>query len=146
MHKAVFEGLVYDEQGRAVEVVQVGAEPHYVVDDQGMKFHIPSERVDRQVLAVFRTLMEGQEDLISQETARLLGQDDPFTRAAIAHQLQHLDEHLEQLLTLGLPEDVRLWLGLMGFRVTINFRGEVLDVHIPGAGPDDEPDAWDPDL
>ncbi len=140
MHKAVFQNLVYDEQGRPVEVAYIGQEPHYVVDDQGMKFHVPTEQVDRQVLRVFRELMAGHEEFIGQEAARLLGQDDPFTLAAITTQLKQWDQHIEQLLTLGLPEDIRLWLGLMGFRVTINFRGEVLDVRIPGleAGPEND--------
>ncbi len=140
MHKAVFQDLVYDEQGRPVEVAYIGQEPHYVVDDQGMKFHVPTEQVDRQVLRVFRELMAGHEEFIGQEAARLLGQDDPFTLAAITTQLKQWDQHIDQLLALGLPEDVRLWLGLMGFRVTINFRGEVLDVRIPGleAGPEDD--------
>jgi len=145
MHKAVFEGLIFDEQGRSVSVAHIGGEPHYVVEDLGMKFHVPTERVDRQVLATFQALMAGHEDFISRETARLLGQEDPFTQAAIATQLRQMDQHFDEMLQVGLPEDVRLWLGMMGFRVIINFRGEVLKVHIPGA--DEDPDAdWDAGL
>jgi len=144
MQKAIFEGLVFDERGRTASVAYVGLEPHYVVEDEGMKFHVPSAQVDRQVLAVFQSLMAGHEDFISRETARLLGQEDPFTQAAIATQLKQMDQHFDEMLKAGLPDDARLWLGMMGFRVTINFRGEVLDVHIPGA--EDDPDAgWPPE-
>ncbi len=139
MRKAVFEGLIYDEAGNPVPVAYVGFEPHYVVEDLGMKFHIATDQVDRQILAVFQELMEGHEDFIGRETARLLGQEDPFTQAAIVTQIKNLDRHFDELLQVGLPEDIRMWLGLMGFRVRINFRGEVLDVHIPGAG--EEPDS-----
>ncbi len=141
MHRPVFRGLVYDEHGRPVDVTFVGREPHYVVEDMGMKFHVPTVQVDRQILDVFRELMEGHEDYIVQETARMLGQDDPFTRAAIAARLKNLDEHFDELLKRGLPGDARLWLGMIGFRVTINFRGEVLRVHIPGAEDTPDPDA-----
>ncbi len=144
MPQALFSGLVYDEQGQPAPVVFIGGEPHYVVEDQGMKFHIPSERVDRQILAYFRDLMAGHEDFISRETARWLGQDDPFTQAAIATQLKHMDQHFDEMLQMGLPEDVRMWLGLMGFRVTVDFRGQVLEVHLPGG--DEPPDFGPPEL
>ncbi len=145
MRKAVFEGLVYDEAGRPVEVAWVGTEPHYVVEEQGMKFHVPTEQVDRQILAMFQELAVSHQDQISRAMAHLWGQDDPFTQAAIATHLRHLDQHFDELLRIGLPEDLRLWMGMMGFRVVINFRGEVLDVHFPAAGqaPDDD---WGPEM
>ena len=48
---ALFAGLVVDEYDRPVEVGTVGGEPCYVINDQGLRRHIPSEQVDRQVLA-----------------------------------------------------------------------------------------------
>jgi len=43
------------------------------------------------------------------------------------------------LLETGIPEEVRAYLGMMGFRIRINHHGEILDVEQPGiAAPDDE--------
>jgi hypothetical protein len=52
----IFAGLVFDERDNPVEVTQVGDESFYVVDDDGFRRHIPSEQVDRQVLASMREL------------------------------------------------------------------------------------------
>ena len=48
--KPLFEGLVFDEFDKPVEVTYIGDESFYVVDDAGFLRHIPSEEVDRQVL------------------------------------------------------------------------------------------------
>ncbi len=133
----LFAGLVFDEFGRPAETAFVGGEPCYVVDDAGFRRHIPSEQVDRQVLGQIAELMKGSEDLISQETAKMLGQEDVFTKAAIEQQLKNIDKQFEQLMELGIPEDVRAYLGMMGFKVTINVHGEVLSVNQPGAASDD---------
>ncbi|GAB4464934.1 MAG: hypothetical protein Kow0070_27080 [Anaerolineales bacterium] len=133
----LFAGLVFDEFGRPVETAFVGEEPCYVVNDAGFRRHIPSEQVDRQVLGQIAELMKGSEDLISQETAKMLGQEDVFTKAAIEQQLKNIDKQFEQLMKLGIPEDVRAYLGMMGFKVTINVHGEVLSVNQPGVASDD---------
>jgi hypothetical protein len=137
-NQAVFAGLVFDENDSPAEVVYVGDEPCYVVDDGGFLRHIPSEQVDRQVLKSMGDLIEGHEDLISEQTAKMLGQDDPFSVAAINTQLQNLDKQFDQVLQVGLPEDVRAYLGMMGFRIRINVHGEVLDVEQPGMIADDD--------
>ncbi|GAB4453352.1 MAG: hypothetical protein OHK0041_17190 [Anaerolineales bacterium] len=133
----LFAGLVFDEFGRPAETAFVGGESCYVVDDAGFRRHIPSEQVDRQVLGQIAELMKGSEDLISQETAKMLGQEDVFTKAAIEQQLKNIDKQFEQLMELGIPEDVRAYLGMMGFKVTINVHGEVLSVNQPGAASDE---------
>jgi hypothetical protein len=38
----------------------------------------------------------------------------------------------------GLPEELRAYLGMMGFRIRINFHGEVLEVAQPGMIADDD--------
>jgi len=104
MQQPVFQGLVFDEEGNPAEVRWVGGEPCYVVyDPWGMAYHIPSEQVDRQVLERMYRLMEGHEEVLAQAAAR----------------------------QVGLPEDARYLLGMMGFRVVINHHGEVVDVHFP---------------
>jgi len=140
MARAVFEGLVFDEWGSPAGVVLVGSDPCYVVNDAGFRRHIPSEQVDRQVLEAIRESIRGHEDLLSEQTAKMLGQDDPFSKAAIAQQLQNMEKQFEAMLNTGLPEEMRAYLGMMGFKITINVHGEVLAVDQPGmiAEDDDE--------
>ncbi|HEY56966.1 MAG TPA: hypothetical protein G4O04_00165 [Anaerolineae bacterium] len=128
----LFAGLVVDEYDRPVGVGQVGGEPCYIVDDNGFRLHIASEQVDRQVLQHMRRLIEGHEDILAQQAAQMLGADDPFSLAAIQQQFQNLDQQFEQLLQIGLPEEVRAYLGMVGFRVRINIHGEVLEINLPG--------------
>ena len=90
MKNALFEGLVIDEFDRPVEVAYVGNDPCYVVDDQGFRRHIPSEDVDRQVLTMMHQMIEGNEDLISEQAAQMLGQDDIFSVAMLAQQLKQM--------------------------------------------------------
>ena len=137
-NQAVFAGLVFDENDNPADVAYVGDEPCYVVNDEGFRRHIPSEQVDRQVLKFMGDMIEGHEDLISEQTAKMLGQDDPFSVAAINAQLQNLDQQFDQGLQVGLPEDVRAYLGMMGFRIRINVHGEVLEVEQPGIIADDD--------
>src|SRR5512138_443265 len=129
----LFAGLVQDEFGHPAEATLVGDEPCYVVDDAGFHRHISSEQVDRQVLNQMAEMMKGSEDLLSEQTAKMLGQEDVFTVAAIEQQLKNIDKQCDQLLQTGLPEDMRAYLGMMGFKIIINLHGEVLRVEQPGA-------------
>ena len=137
--KPLFEGLIFDEFDNPVGVTYVGEEPFYVVDDAGFLRHIPSEQVDRQVLDSMRALIEGHEDLLSEQTAKMLGQEDIFTRAMIETQLQNIDKQFDSLFTSGIPEEGRAYMGMMGFRITINIHGEVIEIDQPGmTAPEDE--------
>jgi len=133
----LFSGLVIDEAGNVAESALVGDEPCYVVDDAGFRRHIPSDQVDRAVLAQFADLMKGSEGLISEQAAKMLGQEDVFTKAAIENQLKNIDKQFDQLMQTGIPEDMRAYLGMMGFKIIINMHGEVLRMEQPGA-PSDE--------
>jgi len=134
----LFAGLVLDEFGNPAETALVGDEPCYVVDDAGFKRHIPSEQVDRQVLNEIAKLMKGSEDLISKETAKMIGQEDVFTKAAIEQQLKNIDKQFDQLMKMGIPEDMRAYLGMMGFKVIINMHGEVISIDQPGTTSGDD--------
>ena len=136
--KAIFQGLVFDESDRPAEVVYVGDEPCYVVNDDGFRRHIPSEQIDRQVLDSMRQSIEGHEDLLTDQTAKMLGQDDIFSRAMIEQQIRNLDQQFDNLIETGLPEELRAYLGMMGFRIRINVHGEVLEVDQPGMIADDD--------
>lgn len=133
---SLFAGLVVDEDDRGVDIVLVGGESFYVVDDDGFLRHIESEHVDRQVLDQLQEMVKGHEDIISEGTMKMIGQEDIFTKAAIETSLQNMDAQFDALLQSGLPEDMRAYLGMMGFRVVINVHGEVLRIEQPGAGID----------
>ncbi len=130
--KAVFEGLVFDESLNPVEVVIVGGDACYVINDAGFRRHIDSEYVDRQVLESMKSSIDGHESIISEQTAKMLGQDDIFSKAAIANQIKNIDKQMEALLNTGIPEEARTYLGMIGFRIQINIHGEVLDIEQPG--------------
>ncbi len=133
----LFAGLVIDENDNAVEVAFVGGEAMYVIDDAGFKRHIPAEHVDRQVLALMKEQITGHEDLIAEQTAKMLGQEDIFSRAMIDKQLKDIDQQLEQLLNVGIPEEGRAYMGMMGFKVIINFHGDVVRLDQPSTTGDE---------
>lgn len=138
--QALFAGLVVDENDQVVEVAYVGSDPCYVVNDAGFRRHIPSEQVDRQVLETMKEMVQGHEDALTEQTAKMLGQDDIFTRAIIQNQLKQIDQQFEQILQRGIPEEGRAYMGMMGFRVVINVHGDVVRLEQPGANPDGEND------
>jgi len=140
-NKPLFSGLVVDEYDQAVETVYVGDEPMYVVNDQGFRRHIPSEQVDRQVLEMMTEQIKGNEDILSEQTAKMLGQEDLFSRAIIQNQLKNIDQQLDQLFTTGIPEEGRAYMGMLGFRIVINVHGDVIGLDQPGSLPDEN----DPD-
>jgi hypothetical protein len=129
----LFTGLVVDEFDNQVESAIVGEEPCYVVNDAGFRRHIPSEMVDRQVLKMLSSMIEGSEGLIAEQAAKMLGQDDPFSKAMIESQLKKIDQNLDNVLDTGIPEEGRAYMGMMGFRVRINVHGEVITIDQPGA-------------
>lgn len=139
-HNAVFAGLIVDENDQPVEVSHVGDEAMYVVNDAGFRRHISSEYVDRQVFDFLTEQMKGKEDFISEETAKMLGQDDPFSYAMILNQIKQIGQQFDNLLNTGIPEEGRTYLGMIGFRVVIDIHGDVQRTEQPGAagGEDDE--------
>ena len=132
-NQAIFAGLVVDENDNAVGVTYIGEEPCYVVDDAGFHRHIPAEQVDRQVLQFMQDQVKGNEEAISEQASKMMGQDDIFTRAIIQNQIKNIGQQFDALLKTGIPEDGRAYLGMMGFRVVINVHGEVIEVRQPAA-------------
>jgi hypothetical protein len=137
--QALFAGLVFDENDNPVDVTYVGSDPFYVVDDAGFHRHIPSEQVDQQVLESMRELIDGHEGILSEQTAKMLGQEDIFTRAMIESQLKNIDKQFDALFDAGIPEEGRAYMGMMGFRITIDVHGDVIEIDQPGMiSPEDE--------
>ena len=129
---AVFSGLIIDEAGNLVDTTYVGNDPCYVVNDSGFKRHIPSDVVDRQVLNKMAEMIEGNEGLLSEQAAKMLGQEDIFTRAMIESQLKQMDQQIERVLEVGIPEEGRAYMGMTGFRIMINVHGDVIKIDQPG--------------
>jgi hypothetical protein len=67
---------------------------------------------------------------------KMLGQEDIFTKAAIESSLKNMGSQFEALLTQGLPDEVRAWLGMSGFRVIVDVHGDVVRVEQP-SGPEE---------
>jgi hypothetical protein len=138
-YQPLFQGLIFDENDQLVDVTTIGDEPCYIVNDAGFHRHIPSESVDRQVLMMMGNMIEGHEDELAQQTAKMLGQDDIFSKALIENQLKNLEQQFDAVLKTGIPEEGRAYMGMMGFRIKINMHGDVLEVTQPGtAAPEDE--------
>jgi len=131
--QALFPGLVFDENDRLAETAVVGGESCYVVDDAGFRIHISSEKVDRQVLAFLTNQIQGNEEMLSKQTAKMMGQDDIFTRAMIENQLKNVDKQFDNLLEAGLPENARMYLGITGFKVVIDHHGDLVRIDQPSA-------------
>jgi len=139
VYQPLFKGLIFDEIDQPVDMIEVGGEPCYVVNDAGFHRHIPSEQVDRQVLMIMGKMVQGHEDELAEQTAKMLGQDDIFSKALIENQLKNLEQQFDAVLKTGIPEEGRAYMGMMGFRVKINVHGEVLEVNQPGTiAPEDE--------
>lgn len=133
-NKPVFDGLIVDENDEPVGTTYIGNEPCYVVNDAGFLRHIPTEQVDRQILEYLGKQIEGHEDLLTNQAAKMMGQEDIFTRAIIQNQFKNMGQQFEALLATGLPEEGKTYLGMMGFKVVINVHGDVISVNQP-SGP-----------
>jgi hypothetical protein len=127
--KALFAGLVQDEEGNPVDVVMVGDVPNYVVEDAGFRRHVESKVVDLQVIEMLREQFMAHREIATQAMLQLMGKDDLFTKAMIDASIKNMDQVLEH----DLPDGARAWLGMLGFRVIVNTHGEVVQLDMPEA-------------
>ena len=105
-HQALFAGLVVDEFDRRVGTALVGDEPCHVVDDAGFNRHIPAEQVDRVVLSQIAELMKGSEDLISEQTAKMIPWSaTQFFLEGLSEELSlHMDPRPHEVLSLDVDD------------------------------------------
>lgn len=127
-YKALFAGLVYDEDGKLVETTYVGSEPNYIILDGDFKRHVAAEVIDRQVVEWIQQQAAANKELVSSQLMHMLGKDDLFTKAMIDSSITHMDE---QVLRQGLPDDARTMLGMMGFKIIVNIHGELVKLDVP---------------
>ena len=83
-------------------------------------------------------MMRGHEKELAEQAAKMTGQEDIFTRAVLLQTLEHPENHLEEILRQGIPENTRMMLGMMGFRVVVDYHGELVRVDFPARAADDE--------
>lgn len=131
---AMFEGLVVDSEGRRLEVAWVGADACYIVDDAGFRRYIDASIVDQQVLRFLQEQVEAQKDVAVRGILQLLGKEDVFSKTAVEYSIKHMDETLGQ----PLPPQARDVLGMMGFRIEIDERGDLLAIRMPEMDAEDE--------
>lgn len=134
---AMFGGLVVDEAGNAADVAYVGANACYVVYDDDFKRHIDAEQIDRQVLQFMRNQVEDHRDVAVSAMLEIMGKDDIFTKAAVESSINNMDQAVGQ----PIPEQARQWLGMLGFRIVIDFHGHVVDIDMPAGGIEGD-DKW----
>jgi hypothetical protein len=130
---AMFAGLVFDEAGTPAQIAYVGENACYVVMDEDFKRHIDAELVDSQVLRTMREGVEEHRDLAVKTMLDMLGKDDIFTKAALESSINNIDKNVGQ----AIPEEARQWLGMLGFKIVIDFHGNVVDLQMPAGGIDD---------
>ncbi len=129
----LFAGLVFDEQDRSLETANVGGEAFYIVDDVGFRRHVPAMEIDRAVLGELRDQIMANRDAVTQGAMQMMGADDLFSKAMIDSSLNNIDSNFAKLMDQGLPEQARQWLGMLGFRIVVNYHGEVVRMESPGA-------------
>ena len=132
--RAMFEGLVYNEGGERAEVVYVGGAAHYAIPDQGFLRHVEAHLIDDVVISQMTEQITSMGDEVVLGILEMLGKDDLFTKAAIEASIRNLDQSIRQTD----PDQWAPMLQLLGFRVVVDLRGEVLEVIYPQAPDTDE--------
>lgn len=131
---AMFSGLVIDEEGKPAEIKWVGKDACYVVDDDGFLRHIDAAKVDVQVLRFMREQVDGQRDEALGAMMEMMGKDDIFTKAALESSINNIEDAVGQ----PIPEQARQWMGMLGFRIQIDYEGNVIDIAMPEVPLDEE--------
>ena len=133
----MFANLVFDENGNPLEIANVGGEAFYVIDDDGFHRHIDAEKVDREVVTFFVEQLQGNQDIAVEQLMRMTGQDDLMAKAAMDAQIRNVN--VDDIVGQILPQQARDMLGMMGFRIIVNYRGEIVKMEQPSApiDPDD---------
>lgn len=134
-NKALFSDLIFDEAGNLVQTAVVGQDVFYVIDDAGFLRHIDADYIDRQVLGIFLQQLEENKEIAVEQALRMMGKDDLFTKAAVDAQLNNID--MDQIIAQGVPAQARHMMSMMGFRITVDFHGEVVNMDQPTAADDE---------
>lgn len=127
MATAAFAGLVHSTQDKPVPVKRIGPNDFYVVTEDGFDWHIEADKVDA---AVWKQLKEQFQQLkggILPDVLDAMGQGDPFTVAAYEAAIDNLG-NAENMFILPEHRDI---LALVGFRIIIDYHGDVWEIQMP---------------
>ena len=136
---AFFSGIIFDENDNLIETVTVGNETFYVVDDDGFKRHIDSREVDEKIIRYFTDQISGNEEYLANAAATMTGKTDLFSMAMMKNQLKNIDKEIENMFNYAPPPGLSEYLGMSGFKVTIDFHGNIVNLNMPSS-PDDSGD------
>ena len=125
--KALFQSLVFNELLEPAEVAYIGSEAHYVILDDGFKRHVEAKNIDMQVIMWLQKQIFANKEIVTEGMMQMLGKDDLFTKAMIDSSIKNVDN----LLEVGLPDDARMWLGMMGLKIIVDVHGEVVKIDGP---------------
>ncbi|MEA3408684.1 MAG: hypothetical protein U9R48_11530 [Chloroflexota bacterium] len=125
--KALFPGLVYNEEGEAARVAHVGGIAHYAIPDHGFWRHVAAYEVDRVVIAAFKERLGAVKDEVVTAMLQMLGTKDLFTKVAIEASIRHLEAGMQQ----GDPQEWVPSLRMLGFRIIVDVHGNVVDIIYP---------------
>ncbi len=133
---AAFEHLVYDPAGQPVPVKKIGGNDFYVVGEDGFDYHIAAGKVDSAVWNTLRShFQKAKEDHLPAALAAM-GVEDPFTLAAYEAAI----DNIGTADTVAIAPEHKNMLALMGFRIVIDYHGDVQDVVMPEQTIDPEDD------
>ena len=127
---ALFGDLVFNEAGEVARTVFIGGAPYYAIREGDFLRHVEAEYVDRQVIAELKERFLSMRDAIVDGVAHMIGGEELFTRPAIEHAIENMD----QILTAGGVDvdQLRTALWMSKFRVTVDLHGDVVEVDMPG--------------
>jgi hypothetical protein len=77
--------------------------------------------------------VEGNRDVAVDAMLEMMGADDIFTKAAVETTIDRMEDAVGQ----PIPAEARQWLGMLGFRIEIDYQGTVLHVELPAGGIDE---------
>jgi hypothetical protein len=124
---AMFEGLIFDEKNRPLEIGWVGSDACYLYDDDGFLRHLDAADIDRQILRFFQDQVLENKEMAIRGMLEMMGKDDIFTKTALEYQIAHMDENVDQML----PPQAKELLRSLGFMITIDAQGNLIDIQTP---------------
>jgi len=127
LRKALFPGLVYNEEGEAAKVNHVGGIAHYAIPDRGFWRHVAARNVDSVVIAKLKERLGAVQDELVTSVLEMLGTRDLFTKGAIESSIRHLEESMRQ----SDPQEWTPSLQMLGFRIVVDVHGNVVDIVYP---------------
>lgn len=133
--RPLFADLVFSEEGVVAPVVDVGGVACYAIPHAGFMRHVEAAYVDRQIIGLLKERFLAMRDTITAGVIHLLGQEDLFTRATIEHAIENMD----QVFDAGAVDvdELRTALWMLKFRAIVDVHGDVVELVIPEAGPDE---------